>query len=263
MPKPRPPWRGFGISPSTTYTPLDTKPARRRLAGLVYYGRMARRLKFEIDEWYHCYSRGVDKRTVFEDEADYIRFVELLYLANDAGSLRRDDISTHSAEAIFSRERTEPLVAIGAYALMPNHYHLLIKEIKEGRVSAFMQKLGTAYTMYFNQKCQRVGNLFVKPFRAQHVKDDRYFQHVVNYIHLNPAELFEGGWKRGRVQNASALIQKLATYPYSSFPDHQKFGRPMNAILDPSVFEVANKLTAAAVVQEASHYYESMIQLER
>ena len=224
---------------------------------------MARKVKFEVDEWYHCYSRGVDKRTTFEEEADYIRFVELLYLANDISPLNRDNIGTHAAEEIFSRERTLPLVSIGAYALMSNHYHLLIKEVNENGLSTFMQKFGTAYTMYFNQKYQRIGNLFVKPFRARHVADDRYFQHVVNYIHLNPAELFESGWKKGKVRNPATLIKKLEAYPYSSLPDHQKYKRPMNAIIDSSVFEVADKLTTTAVVREAATYYESSAELER
>lgn len=223
---------------------------------------MARKIKFEINEWYHCYSRGVDKRTVFEDKADYIRFIELLYLANDRSPLRRDDISGHSAEQIFSRERTEPLVAIGAYALMPNHYHFLIKEINEGGLSTFMQKVGTAYTMYFNQKYERSGNLFVKPFRARHVANDKYFQHIVNYIHLNPAEIFETGWKKGRVKNPVALIKKIESYPYSSLPDHQRIPRFMNSIIDPQIFDVVDKLSTDVVVREAASYYESSFELE-
>lgn len=217
---------------------------------------MARKVKFEVDEWYHCYNRGVDKRITFEEEADYIRFVELLYLANDTAPLNRDNIGTHSAEEIFARERTQPLVAIGAYALMSNHYHLLIKEIEEGGLSAFMHKLGIAYTTYFNQKYQRVGNLFVKPFRARHVKDDRYFQHVVNYIHLNPAELFENEWKKGKVGNPAALIKRLESYPYSSLTDHQKYKRPMNAIIDLSIFRLTDRLTVTSIVREAATYYE-------
>lgn len=223
---------------------------------------MARKINFEIDEWYHCYNRGVDKRTTFEEEADYIRFIELLYLANDAASFNRDNIGTRSAEKIFSRKRVEPLVAIGAYALMPNHYHLLIKEVEEGGVSRFMHKLSIAYTTYFNKKYERIGNLFVKPFRARHVADDKYFQHVVNYIHLNPAELFESGWKKGRVKNPAALIKKLESYPYSSLPDHQKTKRFMNSIIDTQIFEVAEKLTTAIVVRETASYYESSVELE-
>ncbi len=223
---------------------------------------MARKMQFGIDEWYHCYNRGVDKRVTFEEEADYIRFVELLYLVNDTAPLSRKDIGTHSAEEIFTRERKETLVAIGAYALMPNHYHLLIKEIRDGGLSTFMQKLGTAYTMYFNQKYRRVGSLFVGPFRVQHVENDRYFQYIIHYIHLNPAELFETGWKKGKVKNAATLIAKLTSYPYSSLLEHNKFHRPANSIIDSQVFTIAQPLTIAEVIQEAKLYYEESSEFE-
>src|SRR3989338_8093959 len=159
---------------------------------------MARPPKFfAVEEWYHCYSRGIDKRTVFKDASGYKRFVELLFLANSRKTLHRSDITHTDHRALFSLDRDEPLVSIGAYALMPNHFHLLIKETREAGISSFMRKLGTAYTMYFNIKYERSGGLFTRPFRARHIADDRYFQHVVSYIHLNPAELFERGWKEG------------------------------------------------------------------
>ena len=80
-----------------------------------------------------------------------------------------------------------------AYCLMPNHFHLLLQDALPagGGISKFMQKVGTAYTMYFNASRERAGNLFVKPFRSKHVSDDRYFKRVAQYIHFNPIELME------------------------------------------------------------------------
>ena len=199
---------------------------------------MARKLTFSLGEWYHCYSRGVDKRIVFVDGRDADRFLELLYFANDATPLRREEIREKTPAELFARLRGDPLVAIGAYALMPNHYHLVLGEIREGGLSAFMQKLGTAYTMYFNSKYERTGNLFVKPFRAKHVNDDRYLQHVTRYVHLNPAELYEPGWKDGVVGDKGNLIKKLLEYPYSSLPDHLGTERPFRNILAPEAFSL-------------------------
>lgn len=218
---------------------------------------MSRKFPFEEGEWYHCYSRGVDKRKVFEEEGDLIRFLELLYLANDSAPLHRADIGTHAAKDIFSRERLETLVTIGAYALMPNHYHVLIKEMHEGGLSTFMRKLGTAYTMYFNQKYERVGNLFLKPFRARHVDGDGYFQHVVQYIHLNPAELFEPEWKMGKVKDMRALQFELKQYPYSSLQDHQEDIRPARGILDREVFSIVEPLSLSQIVIDAAVRYEA------
>ena len=163
-----------------------------------------RRVPFQSDEWFHCYNRGIDRRTVFESENDSNRFLKLLYLANSRENVRLDDLSD-DIDTIVGRPRADSLVSIGAYCLMPNHYHLLLKEISGSGISRFMQKLGTAYTMYFNIRHGRTGNLFIKPFRSRHVGEDRYFQRVVNYIHLNPAELFESGWKKGSVRNMDRL----------------------------------------------------------
>lgn len=193
--------------------------------------RMSAPRTFAVGEWYHCYNRGIDKRRTFESTRDYHRFVELLYLANSDKTIQRSDLS-FAHEEIFHKERGQPIVAIGAYALMPNHFHVLLRAKTENGVSLFMGKLGNAYTKYFNTKHERAGNLFMKPFRARHVGDDRYFRHVANYIHCNPAELIEFRWKEGVIRNFKTLEKKLFEYPYSSLRDHQNSTRPERAILD-------------------------------
>ena len=125
----------------------------------------------------------------------------------------------------------------------------------EGGISTFMQKLGTAYTMYFNAKYERSGNLFVKPFRAKHIADDRYFQHLVRYIHLNPAELFEHSFKEGRVLDTRALQQSLLEYPYSSLIDYLGTERPERTLLHSEVFEVAHSISLQELVKNATEYY--------
>src|SRR3989344_8423872 len=213
-----------------------------------------RRIPFQLGEWFHCYNRGIDKRTVFESEDDSERFLKLLYLANSTAYLHMADIR-HKTDVIVTRPRKQTLVAIGAYCLMPNHFHLLLKEIHEGGITRFMQKLGTAYTMYFNKKYDRVGGLFTKPFRARHVADDRYFQRVVDYIHCNPAELYEPGWKKGAVRNIDRLEQQLLQYRYSSFADYNDKKRPHATILSHDGFETYVSRTPKRMLAEARAYY--------
>src|SRR3989344_578137 len=110
---------------------------------------------FAPKEWYHCYSRGIDKCIVFKDTTDYQRFVGLLYLANTSTVLHRSNLGHFNFHELFTISLKEPLVSIGAYTLMPNHFHLLLYEKSAGGISMFMQKLGTAYTMYFNVKNKR------------------------------------------------------------------------------------------------------------
>ncbi|MEK7126344.1 MAG: transposase [Patescibacteria group bacterium] len=214
-----------------------------------------RKTPFAIDEWYHCYNRGVDKRTTYEDRRDYHRFLEQLYLANSETPLRRDDIGTQNFEKILRVPRSRALVSIGAFCLMPNHFHLVLKEVVENGITTFMQKLGTAYTMYFNKRYERTGNLFVKPFRSRHVDGDDYLQYLVNYVHCNPAELYEPKWKTGNIRNLPALTGKLIEYPYSSLGAYEDSKLPARALLDENIFDVVRITPVRQMIHEAKEYY--------
>ncbi len=215
---------------------------------------MANRAPFEFDEWYHCFNRGVDKRNVFDQEYDANRFLMLLYLANGSKSVTLYNIQKPDIRRIFTEERGEQIVAIGAYCLMPNHYHLLLKEVVEGGISEFMRKVGIAYTMYFNTKNDRVGNLFLRPFRSRHISTDRYFQRVLQYIHCNPAELSEPGWKSGKVRSITALESKLSSYPFSSLQSYIP-GNPRSKILSSEGFEIADHPSPRRMIEDARAYY--------
>jgi len=219
-----------------------------------------RRIPFVPGEWYHLYSRGIDKRTVFDDKKDFERFLKLLYLGNDVQDVNIELLKDVPYQEIFTLPRT-PLIAVGAYCLMNNHPHLLVQEKTEGGITKFMRKIGTAYTMYFNMKYDRIGNLMVKPFRSKHVSEDYYFRKVAQYIHLNPAEIFESRWKEGVVSNPTQLEQKLLEYPYSSLPDY--FGtetRPERTILDLEAFDLIGHslLPLTEILNEAISYYQEV-----
>lgn len=220
-----------------------------------------RKTPFAIGEWYHCYNRGVDKRSVFKNNHDYYRFMEQLYLANSISPLHRGNIREKKFSKILQTTREKPIVAIGAFCLMPNHYHLLLKEVVEGGITKFMQKFGTAYTMYFNEKNDRIGNLFVKPFRSKHVTGDRYFQYLINYIHCNPAELFEKKWKEGAVSDPDVLADKLIAYQYSSLNAYLDSNALVRKILDESIFKIAYNVPVRKMLREAQQYYLENLEL--
>lgn len=220
---------------------------------------MANRKPFECNEWYHCFSRGVDKRDVFEEEGDADRFLMLLYLANSDRPVDLHDIEHPELEKVLRTRREERLVSIGAYCLMPNHYHLLIKEVRDKGISTFMRKLGIAYTMYFNARNDRVGNLFVRPFRSRHVGTDPYFQTVLQYIHCNPAELFEPRWRSGSVRNMRRLEKQLIDYPYSSLRSYVTSAEK-SPLLSEDGFEIADHSSAARMLEDARSY---LVDLQR
>lgn len=219
-----------------------------------------RRTPFAVGEWYHCYTRGIDKRTVFESEDDANRFQQLLYLANDSGPILRENFYHRAHAQVFSVAKVAPIVCIGAYALMSNHYHLLVQEVVDGGISKFMQKLGTGYSMYFNERHDRIGNVFVKPFRSKHIHDDAYLRKVLQYIHLNAAENFEALWKRGIVRDLAALQRKLEAYPYSSLPEYLHKNRPESSIIEPHARRLLSSgmPTFARVLSEMHGYFADL-----
>ncbi|MFA6006303.1 MAG: transposase [Candidatus Paceibacterota bacterium] len=159
------------------------------------------RAPIEEDSFHHVYNRGVDKRVIFEEDKDYKRFLLYLQVLNDT-----EVQSPNTFEVLSQRaeedEKKERLADVVAFCLMPNHFHLLLHECREGGISRFMQRLGTAYTMYFNEKNDRSGALFQGPFKSKLVDDEEYLLGVIDYIHLNPRE-----------------IEHLSEYRWSSYHD--------------------------------------------
>lgn len=196
-----------------------------------------RAVQFAPDEWYHCFTRGVDKRQIYMNERDADRFAMLLYTCNATKPIHISNLTSLPRQGpalpyVLNLERGTPLVDIGAYCLMPNHPHLLIRERDYGGVTTFMQKLLTAYTMYFNKKYERTGALFSGRFKAVHVESDPHFRRVVNYVHANPAELYEPKWKQGLVRNEERLKRNMLSFPHSSLPDYEGIERPHNRIVN-------------------------------
>jgi putative transposase len=126
----------------------------------------------------------------------------------------------------------EALVDIYAYCLMPNHFHLLIREKTDGGISRFMQKLTTAYTMYFNMRYQRTGALFQGTYKASWVGNDRYLLYLISYIHLNPVKLIEPEWKNVGISDKNKVLRYLRSYRYSSFIDYCGVQRLEGCLID-------------------------------
>ncbi len=183
---------------------------------------------FSTNEWYHCYARGIDKRDTFIDENDYWYFLESAHIANRVNKLSQRERRSLSSRDVWKLPTDDPLVAIGAYCLMPNHFHLLIKETVEGGISAFMQRLGTSYAMYFNRKYSRSGGLFTSPFRSKHIPNDGYLRTVLNYIHINPLGLLSSDSEI----SDSVSLEHLSKYPFSSLLDYEGVERQQGVLID-------------------------------
>ena len=129
---------------------------------------------------HHVYARGIEKRSIFLDDSDRIFFLEKV-----GANLPRWGIRCH------------------AWALMPNHFHLLLQS-NEGQLPSFMRCLLTVYSKYFNSKHNRVGHFFQNRYNSPIVGKDAYFREVVRYIHLNP-------FRSGIVLSVGELVDYLWT----------------------------------------------------
>ena len=191
-----------------------------------------RKVSFVFGEYYHIYNRGNDKRVIFHDTQDYKRFISLLYLSSAKRNFRISDISSN----VYNFDQKDKLVYIGSYCLMSNHFHLIISQTEDGSISKFMQKLTTAYSMYYNKKYKRTGSLFEGKFKSQHTGDDRYLKYLFSYIHLNPIKIIQKDWKEVGIKDKQKSIDFLKSYKYSSYIDYFGIKREENKILNIKAF---------------------------
>lgn len=170
---------------------------------------------FGEGEYYHLFNRGIGKLNIFKDDSDRKRFLfSLLYSQSPTtfDNVARL-IKTYNPETGFSipekslekvlQNRT---VELTCFCLMPNHFHLLLRENTEGGISAFMHRIMLAHTRYMNTKYETSGHLFESRYKAVHVKDNHQLLYLSAYIHRNPREL--KAWKG-----------KEFEYPWSSLQD--------------------------------------------
>jgi len=176
-------------------------------------------------EIYHLVLRGVADSIIFKDKNDYYRGVFSLYEFNDTNPVlirdrRRARLrAKKKGREQFSADR-DMFVEILAFYFMPNHIHLLVRQIKNDGITQFMKKLGTGYATYFNKKYDRKGHLFQGRFGAVHIRTNEQLKTVFVYIHTNGISLIEPKWKEKGISNLKKVIKFLENYKWSSYPDY-------------------------------------------
>lgn len=162
------------------------------------------------------------------DTADHRRFLELAYLCNGTEPVVLKLIPEHER---FQKNVGDQLISISAFALMPNHFHLLAQEKQAGGITQFMRKVTTGYTMYFNTRYDRVGPLFQGIFKSIHVRDDEYMRHLLMYIHTNPVKIKFPRWQENS-EPVNLLLRNVSEYPFSSVPVYQRKNTQFGPIID-------------------------------
>lgn len=197
---------------------------------------------FAEDSFYHAYNRGVEKRNIFLDDSDYAVFLHLLkiYLspANTPQLTRSNLVRPRPIQDVADE------IKLIAFCLMPNHFHLLLKQRSREGMTRLVRKVSTTYAMYFNERYKRVGSLFQGTYRAVLVNSENYLLHLSRYIHLNSLEL---------------TGSNPVSYPYSSYPYY--LGKKHAAWVDPkpilSYFHAAAKNKALEGVSSYQDFVEA------
>lgn len=114
---------------------------------------------------YHIVIQGADRQLLFEEEKDYIKYLEIL-----------------------EQFKEECRFQIFAYCLMDNHVHLLIRHPPEYSLETIFRKINTTYAVWFNMKYDRTGFVQNGRYFSEPVEDERYLLSVVKYIHFNPTK---------------------------------------------------------------------------
>ncbi len=174
-------------------------------------------------ELYHVLNRGVDKRNIFLDEKDRVRFVHDLYEFNTDKPVTNTQYRFKKNMGLRNPYiRRVAIVDIHGWCLMGNHYHLLLSERMEGGLTKFIRKLNVGYANYFNEKYDRSGSLFQGRTKKVHIDTDAHFLHMLHYVHLNPLDYIAGAeyWRERKVQQSAHAIQFLTKYRWSSYQDY-------------------------------------------
>jgi putative transposase len=149
--------------------------------------------------YYHIYNRGVEKRTIFQDPQDYAVFFSYLknYLSPKNDKDLRDRLADHKIST-KDRDTTWKLlrmnnfsekISLLAYCLMPNHFHLFVKQNLADSIDKFMNSIGTRYTLHFNRKYDRVGSLYEGTYKAVLITSDEQLVYLTKYIHKQALSL--------------------------------------------------------------------------
>lgn len=195
-----------------------------------------RKEPYTVGSYVHIVKRGAHGADIVRDDADRWRFLRLMRYLNDDNAPRNweRDVTNDHIRRGFERPESwaapRPYVAILAYCLMDNHFHLLVQERIEGGISKFMQRLCTSMAKYFNAKYKEQGTLFQGAYQARTIEEDRHLQYLAAYIQVkNPFERYPKGM-RSAVQEYDTALEWVLDDPFSSLADY--LGERRSSLLD-------------------------------
>lgn len=163
-----------------------------------------RKVPLVTGEYYHIFNRGVAQMPIFNTSRHYSRFKKSMIYYQTEGPKPRFSLFSPFLHELNWHKKIADIIC---YTFMPNHFHFLLKQVKDGGISEFLRKLSDSYTKYFNIKARnRVGPIFQGTFKAVLVENTEQLIHLSRYIHLNPL--------------VAGLVDDLESYTWSSYLEY-------------------------------------------
>jgi putative transposase len=174
----------------------------------------ARNTPLVTGQYYHIFNRGINRRLTFINKREYQRALSslqyCLYSKRPVSYSKFLTLDQDLRQIIIEKLNKVPkLVKVIAFCLMPNHFHLLVKQQLDNGISKLLGDFQNGYTRYFNTRNNRSGPLFNTQFKAVLIETDEQLVHVSRYIHLNPYTAF-----------IIKEIEELENYNWSSLPEY-------------------------------------------
>ena len=193
-----------------------------------------RRYILATNEIYHVFNRSVAGENIFLSSLNLRKAIEIIDYYVYPQELRLSKYKNLTMELKKSYQDSlkskTPLIDICAFALMPNHYHFLLRQQKDSGIKSFISNFQNSFAKYFNTKNNRNGSLFQNPFKAKRVETEEQLIHISRYIHLNP------------VTSYLIKFEELSEYPWTSFRNYcQSRGRMVNHSLIMGIFKSKQK----------------------
>ncbi len=174
------------------------------------------------NEYYHIYNRTIFNMPEFKNIANARRLNQAFLIANstkasEAFLFLRNNKNATIEDAIKIIKQGEKLVDVLCYVIMPDHYHLLLKERRENGITSFIHRCNISIAKYINIKNNKSGPVFESLFKSKHISSNEYLLHLSLYIHLNPLDfLANKDWRNHKLKNWNLIRKKLLDYPWSS-----------------------------------------------
>ncbi len=180
-----------------------------------------RQIELQVGDYCHVFNRGAGKQLIFRDKHDYRRFYQSMFLFNNKNFRNPGGYTEMRDEVLLMfqnelKSQREPFVDIVSFCLLPNHYHLLLKQRLPNGIPLFLHKLAMGYSKYFNLRYKRTGTLYEGPYKAIIPEREGHLEHLPRYIHLNALDLTSIDWRSTLIDDWVGVVNALNKYPWSS-----------------------------------------------